>query len=30
MQDVISKYNFGKLTGIDLEGEEVGRIPTPK
>ncbi len=29
MQDVIKKYNFGKTSGIDLEGEESGRVPTP-
>ncbi len=29
MQDMLFKYNFGKETGIDLEGEELGRVPTP-
>ena len=29
MQDEIAKYNFGKLTGIDLTGELEGVIPTP-
>lgn len=29
MQETIMKYNFGKETGIDLEGEEAGRVPTP-
>lgn len=29
MQEVIQKYNFGKSSGIDLEGEELGRVPTP-
>lgn len=30
MQDVISSFNFGKATGIDINGEELGRIPTPE
>lgn len=30
MQDFIKKYNFGQSTGIDLEGEELGRVPTPE
>ena len=30
MQDFIKKYNFGQTTGIDLEGEEFGRVPTPE
>lgn len=30
MQDFIKKYNFGQSTGIDLEGEEFGRVPTPE
>ena len=30
MQDEILKFNFGKLTGIDIDGEESGRVPTPK
>ena len=30
MQDEIAKYNFGKLTGIDLSGELEGVIPTPE
>lgn len=29
MQEMIMKYNFGKESGIDLEGEELGRVPTP-
>lgn len=29
MQEEIAKYGFGKATGIDLSGEERGRIPTP-
>ncbi|MDO4501653.1 MAG: penicillin-binding protein 2 [Coriobacteriia bacterium] len=30
MQDEIAKYRFGELTGIDLAGEEAGRIPSAK
>lgn len=30
MQEEIAKFNFGKATGIDIEGEVVGRIPTPE
>ena len=30
MQDFIMKFGFGKTTGIDLAGEETGRIPTPE
>ncbi len=30
LQEVIQKYNFGKLTGIDIAGEEEGRVPTPE
>lgn len=30
MQDWIKKYNFGRATGIDLDGEEFGRVPTPE
>ncbi|MDO4182267.1 MAG: penicillin-binding protein 2 [Coriobacteriia bacterium] len=30
MQEEIAKFNFGKLTGIDLEGEVAGRVPTPE
>lgn len=29
MQEEILKFNFGKTSGIDLEGEEQGRVPTP-
>lgn len=29
LQDYLAKYNFGKATGIDLDGELAGRIPTP-
>ncbi|MBR0404817.1 MAG: penicillin-binding protein 2 [Eggerthellaceae bacterium] len=29
MQEEIAKFGFGKATGIDLSGEEPGRIPTP-
>lgn len=29
MQDYIKKYRFGEATGIDLAGEDVGRVPTP-
>ena len=30
MQDEIAKYHFGQLTGIDIDGEVAGRIPTPE
>ena len=30
MQDIIAEYDFGKKTGIDLNGELTGRIPTPE
>ena len=30
MQDFIKKFNFGQSTFIDLEGEELGRVPTPE
>ena len=30
MQDEIKKFNFGKATNIDLDGEETGRVPTPE
>lgn len=30
MQDFIKRYGFGNRTGIDLAGEEKGRIPTPE
>lgn len=30
MQEEIAKFGFGKQTGIDLSGEESGRIPTPE
>ena len=30
MQEEIAKFGFGKTTGIDLSGEEPGRIPTPE
>ncbi|WP_165051460.1 MULTISPECIES: penicillin-binding protein 2 [unclassified Adlercreutzia] len=29
LQDYLAKYNFGKTTGVDLDGELAGRIPTP-
>ncbi len=29
LQEYIGKYNFGKATGIDLDNESEGRIPTP-
>ncbi|MBQ3300815.1 MAG: penicillin-binding protein 2 [Eggerthellaceae bacterium] len=29
MQEEIARYGFGSQTGIDLSGEEAGRIPTP-
>lgn len=30
LQEYLKLYNFGAATGIDLEGEAVGRIPTPE
>ena len=30
LQDYIETFGFGSATGIDLEGEAVGRIPTPQ
>ena len=30
MQEEISKFGFGSQSGIDLDGEEPGRIPTPE
>ncbi len=30
MQEEIAKFGFGAQTGIDLDGEEPGRIPTPE
>ena len=30
LQEEIAKFGFGKQTGIDLSGEESGRIPTPE
>ena len=30
MQDEVEKYGFGKTTGVDLSGEESGRVPTPE
>ena len=30
LQEEIAKFGFGKKTGIDLSGEETGRIPTPE
>ena len=30
MQEEIAQFGFGKQTGIDLSGEETGRIPTPE
>ena len=30
MQEEIAEFGFGKQTGIDLSGEEGGRIPTPE
>ena len=30
MQDIIAEYDFGQKTGIDLNGEVAGRIPTPE
>ena len=30
LQEEIAKFGFGQQTGIDLSGEEAGRIPTPE
>ncbi len=30
MQEEIAEFGFGKKTGIDLSGEDTGRIPTPE
>ncbi|MGI6045888.1 MAG: penicillin-binding protein 2 [Eggerthellaceae bacterium] len=30
MQDEVKKYNFGQTSGIDIGGEEAGRVPTPE
>lgn len=30
MQEEVEKYGFGKTTGVDISGEEAGRIPTPE
>lgn len=30
LQEEIAKFGFGSKTGIDLSGEEAGRIPTPE
>ena len=30
LQEEIAKFGFGQTTGIDLSGEETGRIPTPE
>lgn len=31
MQEVVERFNFGQITGIDLpEGESEGRVPTPE
>ena len=30
LQDYIKRYNFGSATGIDLDNESVGRVPTPE
>lgn len=30
MQEEIAKFGFGEKSGIDLDGEEPGRIPTPE
>ena len=30
LQEEIAKFGFGRETGIDLSGEEPGRIPTPE
>lgn len=29
LQDYLAKYNFDKTTGLDVDRESVGRIPTP-
>ncbi len=29
MQDFVMEYGFGSVTGIDIPGEESGRVPTP-
>jgi penicillin-binding protein 2 len=29
LQEYLQKFNFGSATGVDLEGESVGRVPTP-
>ena len=30
MQDYVLQFGFGETTGIDLSGEEEGRVPTPE
>lgn len=30
LQEEIAKFGFGQATGVDLSGEETGRIPTPE
>ncbi len=30
LQEEIARFGFGRQTGIDLSGEEAGRIPTPE
>ena len=30
LQEEIAKFGFGSRTGVDLSGEETGRIPTPE
>ncbi len=30
LQEEIAKFGFGQATGIDLSGEDAGRIPTPE
>ena len=30
LQEYIETFGFGGLTGIDIDGEAVGRVPTPK
>ena len=30
LQEEVLKYGFGQKTGIDLSGEEIGRVPTPE
>lgn len=30
LQEYIRKYGFGDATGIDLDGESAGRVPTPE